>query len=66
MESRITKIFKIEYPIIQAGMIWVSGWKLAAASAKAGALGLIGAGSMTPELLREHIRKARAACPDRS
>jgi len=66
MESRITKIFKIEYPIIQAGMIWVSGWKLAVAAAKAGALGLIGAGSMTPELLREHIRKARAACPDRS
>lgn len=66
MESRITKLFNIEYPIVQAGMIWVSGWKLAVAAAKAGALGLIGAGSMTPELLREHIRKARAACPDRS
>jgi enoyl-[acyl-carrier protein] reductase II len=66
MESRITKLFNIRYPIVQAGMIWVSGWKLAVAAAKAGALGLIGAGSMTPELLREHIRKARAACPDRS
>ena len=66
MESRVSKLFNIEYPIIQAGMIWVSGWKLAVAAAKAGALGLIGAGSMTPELLREHIRKARAACPDRS
>jgi enoyl-[acyl-carrier protein] reductase II len=66
MQTRITKLFKIDHPIVQAGMIWVSGWKLAAAAAKAGALGLIGAGSMTPELLREHIRKARAASPDRS
>jgi enoyl-[acyl-carrier protein] reductase II len=65
METRITKLFNIDYPIIQAGMVWVSGWKLAVAAAKAGALGLIGAGSMTPELLREHIRKAKAACPDK-
>jgi enoyl-[acyl-carrier protein] reductase II len=66
METRITRLFNIDYPIIQAGMIWVSGWRLAVAAANAGALGLIGAGSMTPELLREHIRKARAACPDKS
>ena len=66
METRITKLFNIDYPIIQAGMVWVSGWKLAVAAAKAGALGLIGAGSMTPELLREHIRKAKTACPDKS
>jgi enoyl-[acyl-carrier protein] reductase II len=65
MKTRITKLFNIDYPIIQAGMVWVSGWKLAVAAAKAGALGLIGAGSMTPELLREHIRKAKAACPDK-
>ena len=66
METRITKMFHIDYPIIQAGMIWVSGWKLAVAAAKAGVLGLIGAGSMTPELLREHVRKAKAACPEGS
>ena len=66
METRVTKLFNIDYPIIQAGMVWVSGWKLAVAVAKAGALGLIGAGSMTPELLREHIRKAKVACPDKS
>jgi enoyl-[acyl-carrier protein] reductase II len=66
METRITKLFNIDYPIIQAGMVWVSGWKLAVAAANAGALGLIGAGSMTPEVLRGHIRKARAACPDKS
>lgn len=66
METKITRLFNIDYPIVQAGMVWVSGWKLAVAAAKAGALGLIGAGSMTPELLREHIRKAQAACPDKS
>jgi enoyl-[acyl-carrier protein] reductase II len=65
MKTRITELFNIDYPIIQAGMIWVSGWKLAVAAARAGALGLIGSGSMTPELLREHIRKAKAACPDK-
>jgi enoyl-[acyl-carrier protein] reductase II len=66
METRITKLFNIDYPIVQAGMVWVSGWKLAVAAARAGALGLIGAGSMTPELLREHIRKAKAACPEKA
>ncbi len=59
--TRITSLFGIQYPIIQAGMIWVSGWRLAAAVSNAGGLGLIGAGSMKPELLAEHIRKARAA-----
>lgn len=56
----ITKILPIKYPIIQAGMVWVSGGKLAAASAEAGILGVIGAGSMNPELLREHIIKAKS------
>ena len=55
MKSRITKLFGIEYPIIAGGMVWCSGWKLAAAVSNAGGLGLIGAGSMTPEVLREHI-----------
>lgn len=66
MKTKVTELFRIDYPIVQAGMVWVSGWKLAVAAAKAGALGLIGAGSMTPDLLREHIRKAKAACPDKS
>ncbi|RJO68937.1 MAG: nitronate monooxygenase [Myxococcales bacterium] len=57
--TRVNELFGIEHPIVQAGMIWVSGAKLAAAAAEAGALGLIGAGSMTPELLRAQIRKAR-------
>ncbi len=61
MENRITKLFNIEYPIIQAGMIWCSGWELASAVSKAGGLGLIGAGSMYPDILRENIRKAKAA-----
>jgi enoyl-[acyl-carrier protein] reductase II len=61
MTSRITELFGIRYPVIQAGMVWVSGWKLASAVSKAGGLGLIGAGSMKPELLAEHIRKAKAA-----
>ena len=61
MKTRITELFHIEIPIIQAGMVWVSGWKLAAAVSNAGALGLIGSGSMSPELLREHIRKAKGA-----
>ncbi|MBE0645144.1 MAG: nitronate monooxygenase [Bacteroidetes bacterium] len=61
MKTRVTELFGIRYPIIQAGMVWVSGWKLAAAVSNAGGLGLIGAGSMKPELLAEHIRKARAA-----
>jgi enoyl-[acyl-carrier protein] reductase II len=59
--NRITELFKIEYPIIQAGMIWASGWRLASAVSNAGGLGLIGAGSMYPEVLREHIRKCRTA-----
>ena len=61
MENKITKLLKIQYPIIQAGMVWCSGWRLASAVSNNGGLGLIGAGSMTPELLREHIRKCRAA-----
>lgn len=61
MENRITSLFGISYPIISGGMIWCSGWRLAAAVSEAGGLGLIGSGSMTPELLREHIRKCRAA-----
>jgi enoyl-[acyl-carrier protein] reductase II len=59
--NRITKLFKIDYPIIQAGMIWASGWRLASAASNAGALGLIGAGSMYPDVLREHIQKCRTA-----
>ncbi len=61
MKTRITDLFQIEIPIVQAGMVWVSGWKLASAVSNAGALGLIGAGSMKPDLLREHIRKTREA-----
>lgn len=61
MENRIALLFGIRYPIIAGGMVWCSGWRLAAAVSRAGGLGLIGAGSMTPELLREHIRKCRAA-----
>ena len=61
MNNRITKLFNIEYPIIQAGMIWCSGWKLASAVTNAGGLGIIGAGSMYPEILREHVRKCKAA-----
>ena len=61
MTNRVTQLFKITYPIIQAGMVWVSGWKLASAVSNAGGLGLIGAGSMKPDLLREHIRKTAAA-----
>ena len=61
MENRICELFKIKKPIIQAGMIWCSGWKLAAAVSKAGGLGIIGAGSMYPEILEEHIKKAKVA-----
>jgi len=61
MENRITKLFNIKYPIIQAGMVWNSGWKLASAVSNAGGLGLIGAGSMYPEVLREHIQKCKKA-----
>jgi len=59
--NRITELLKIKYPIIQAGMIWCSGWKLASAVSNAGGLGLIGSGSMTPDVLREHIRKCKIA-----
>jgi enoyl-[acyl-carrier protein] reductase II len=60
-KNRITEFFGIEYPIIQAGMIWASGWKLASAVSQAGGLGIIGSGSMYPDVLREHIRKCKAA-----
>jgi enoyl-[acyl-carrier protein] reductase II len=59
MENRITRLFNIEYPVVQAGMVWCSGWKLASAVSNAGGLGLIGSGSMYPEVLREHIQKCR-------
>lgn len=59
--NRITQLFGIKYPVIQAGMIWCSGWELASAVSNAGGLGLIGSGSMYPEILREHIRKCKAA-----
>ena len=59
--ERICKFFKIQYPIIQAGMIWCSGWRLAAAVSNAGGLGIIGAGSMYPAVLREHIQKFKKA-----
>lgn len=57
----VSSLFKIDYPIIQAGMIWTSGWRLASAVSNAGALGLVGAGSMYPDVLREHLQKCKAA-----
>lgn len=59
--NRITELFGIQYPIIQAGMIWASGWRLASAVSNAGGLGIIGAGSMYPEVLKEHIQKCKQA-----
>ena len=59
--NRICEVFGIEYPIISGGMVWCSGWRLASAVSNAGGLGLIGAGSMHPEVLREHIQKCKAA-----
>jgi len=59
--NKITALFDIEYPLIQAGMVWNSGWELASAVSNAGGLGLLGAGSMYPEVLREHIQKCKAA-----
>ncbi len=59
--NRITELFGIQYPIIQGGMVWVSSWRLASAVSNAGGLGLLGAGSMPPEVLREHISKIKAA-----
>ncbi len=61
VQNKITSLFNIKYPIVQGGMVWCSGWRLASAVSKAGGLGLIGAGSMHPETLREHIRKCKAA-----
>ncbi|NBX87613.1 MAG: nitronate monooxygenase, partial [Bacteroidetes bacterium] len=61
MKNRITSLFNIKNPIIQGGMIWCSGWELASAVSNAGGLGLIGSGSMYPEVLRDHIQKCKAA-----
>ena len=61
MQNRITDLFKIKHPIVQGGMIWASGWRLASAVSNAGGLGLIGAGSMYPEVLLEHIQKCKKA-----
>ena len=61
MKTGISTLFNIKYPIIQAGMVWVSGWRLASAVSNCGGLGLIGSGSMKPDLLKEHIQKCKAA-----
>src|ERR1039457_5441502 len=61
MNNKITSLFNIKYPIVQAGMIWCAGWELASAVSNAGGLGLIGSGSMYSEILREHIRKCKAS-----
>ena len=61
MNQRINQLFGIEYPIVQGGMIWCSGWELASAVSNAGGLGLIGSGSMYPEVLRMHILKCKEA-----
>jgi len=61
MTGRIQKLFNVRYPIVQAGMVWCSGWRLASAVSNAGGLGLIGSGSMHPETLREHIQKCKGA-----
>ena len=61
MANKITELFNIKYPIIQAGMVWNSGWRLASAASNAGILGILGAGSMYPEVLREHIQKCKKA-----
>jgi len=61
MQNRIQQLFNIQYPIIQAGMVWCSGWRLASAVSNAGGLGIIGAGSMHPETLQEHLQKCKAA-----
>jgi len=60
-QNKISELFNIQYPIIQAGMIWNSGWRLASAASNSGILGLLGAGSMYPDVLREHIQKCKAA-----
>jgi len=61
MQNKVTELFNIKYPIIQAGMVWASGWRLASAVANAGGLGLLGSGSMHPEVLRKHIKKCQQA-----
>jgi len=61
IENNVTRLLNIKYPIIQAGMVWVSGWKLASAVSNCGGLGLIGSGSMKPDLLREHVQKCKTA-----
>lgn len=61
MDNKITQLFDIQYPIVQGGMIWCSGWRLAAAVSNAGGLGIIGSGSMYPEVLNEHIQKCKTA-----
>lgn len=61
MQNKITQLFGIQYPIVQAGMVWASGWRLASAVSNAGGLGLLGAGSMYPEVLEEHIEKCKKA-----
>jgi len=61
IKNRVNRLFGIQYPIIQAGMVWASGWRLASAVSNAGGIGLIGAGSMYPEVLREHIQKCKKA-----
>src|SRR5688572_32250453 len=62
-KNRVCELFNVEMPVVQAGMVWCSGWRLASAVSNSGALGLIGAGSMYPEVLREHIQKCRQATP---
>lgn len=64
IRTRVNELFGIDVPVIQGGMVWTSGWKLAVAVARAGGLGLIGAGSLTPELLDEHLTKARREAPN--
>src|SRR6187402_1409872 len=59
--NRTTQLFSIDFPIVQAGMVWASGWRLASAVSNAGGLGLIGSGSMYPDVLKEHIRKCKLA-----
>ena len=61
MDNRIAQLFGIKYPIVQAGMVWTSGWRLASAASNAGILGIIGAGSMYPPVLEEHIAKCKQA-----
>ncbi|MBY0427465.1 MAG: nitronate monooxygenase [Cytophagales bacterium] len=61
MENRVSRLFGVAYPIVQAGMVWCSGWRLASAVSEAGGLGLIGAGSMNPAILKEHIQKCKKA-----